>query len=914
MSAATGAVIQNINLGPFDLIATDTYQNHIPYVALPGQVNAITFRDIDGKILEVLDWKQDPNAPDFSIVVNSTVAYTGLTAVVSVAIDASLVVPPPVQQILTTLIQLIPVLLMFLFLPFTGHAQNGYNQVNGNQSQQGLLLVTDKGVATGVPDTATNKSAVLSANSITRGFLMPRVTASQRMAISTPATGLQVFDTDSSKFFYYNGSAWVSMGGSGGSMGATGITGPTGLQGVTGATGKNGTNGATGYTGPAGATGAAGTNGTNGATGAVGATGPAGATGATGVTGATGLNGNDGTTGPTGADGALNAWGLTGNTGTNSGVNSIGTIDNHSLSFITNNIPRMLIDSNGNVGIGITNSTVALAVAGVDSLGYTTGKESIYIENQYYNGHVGNPYSPGFNCVYSSDTGNHTGGSFATIKIGAQVDEFGDSDAVQLIAGNKDGSVRGAVALLGTNSLFGFGFSAVTNATEFLMDTNSYNFQDGNGDNILTIISQPNNGYIQYIDGNQANGKVLTSDASGNANWQPVTNTAWGLTGNVGTSPIVNYIGTSENIGLVFKIDTSFSGSISNEIQNTSLGYQALYASRFQLDSGSQIGAAQNTAIGYQALMNGVTVLGPGGCVNNTAIGAIALTSNISGVANTAVGVGALYGNIAGGSNVAIGADALNYVEGYSNTAVGSNCFANATVGTANTLIGSNIEPTKGTGLGGLTALVNNSIVFGHNAVVGVSGTVIFGDTSLADWDTTILTPRPLLAGLGTIYPRAKLDIQTNDTSTHGLRISDGTEGANKVLTSDANGVGSWQTPSYNSGIYLPTFTGNANVASVSGDTAQWMQIGNIVTVSGTFTVTPTSIVANPVTTFDISLPVVSTIQRAGMVAGTATNAGIQSQDGEITGNTGTNNAIVTYFALISGSTTWSYQYQYLIR
>lgn len=254
--------------------------------------------------------------------------------------------------------------------------------------------------------------------------------------------------------------------------------------------------------------------------------------GTTGPTGATGATGATGPTGPTGADGALNAWGLTGNTGTNSGVNSIGTIDNHSLSFITNNIPRMLIDSNGNVGIGITNSTVALAVAGIDSLGYTTGKESIYIENQYYTGHVGNPYSPGFNCVYSSDTGNHTGGSFATIKIGAQVYEFGDSDAVQLIAGNKDGSVRGTVALLGTNSLFGFGFSAVTNGTQFLMDTNSYNFQDANGDNILTIISQPNNGYIQYIDGNQANGKVLTSDANGNASWEPNTN--YLITGSIG--------------------------------------------------------------------------------------------------------------------------------------------------------------------------------------------------------------------------------------------------------------------------------------------------------------------------------------------------------------------------------------------
>ncbi|NTW32459.1 MAG: hypothetical protein HGB12_07520, partial [Bacteroidetes bacterium] len=73
------------------------------------------------------------------------------------------------------------------------------------------------------------------------------------------------------------------------------------------------------------------------------AIGPTGATGAAGATGATGV---------TGAAGSLNAWGLTGSTGTNTGTNFIGTTDNFSLGFRTNNIKRMIIDSMGNVGIG----------------------------------------------------------------------------------------------------------------------------------------------------------------------------------------------------------------------------------------------------------------------------------------------------------------------------------------------------------------------------------------------------------------------------------------------------------------------------------------------------------------------------------------------------------------------------------
>jgi len=48
------------------------------------------------------------------------------------------------------------------------------------------------------------------------------------------------------------------------------------------------------------------------------------------------------------------AWLTLGNAGTNSGLNFIGTTDNRSLRFRTNNVHRMVIDSTGNVGIGTT--------------------------------------------------------------------------------------------------------------------------------------------------------------------------------------------------------------------------------------------------------------------------------------------------------------------------------------------------------------------------------------------------------------------------------------------------------------------------------------------------------------------------------------------------------------------------------
>jgi len=57
-------------------------------------------------------------------------------------------------------------------------------------------------------------SAMLHVKSTDKGMLIPRMTQSQRNAIGSPATGLLIFQTDGTAgFYYYNGSAWVSLGG-----------------------------------------------------------------------------------------------------------------------------------------------------------------------------------------------------------------------------------------------------------------------------------------------------------------------------------------------------------------------------------------------------------------------------------------------------------------------------------------------------------------------------------------------------------------------------------------------------------------------------------------------------------------------------------------------------------------------------
>jgi hypothetical protein len=168
-----------------------------------------------------------------------------------------------------------------------------------------------------------DNSAILDISSTDKGILIPRMTTTQRTSILLPAKGLLVYDTTKNEFWYFNGTIWITFGGSGipgptgptgiqGIAGVTGDTGPQGVQGIAGTTGPIGPSGSIGNTGPAGVQGITGATGTTGIAGTQGITGPTGPTGPTGANGVNGINGVNGTIGSTGITGAT---GLTGTTG-----------------------------------------------------------------------------------------------------------------------------------------------------------------------------------------------------------------------------------------------------------------------------------------------------------------------------------------------------------------------------------------------------------------------------------------------------------------------------------------------------------------------------------------------------------------------------------------------------------------------
>ena len=57
-------------------------------------------------------------------------------------------------------------------------------------------------------DVTPDASSILEINSTTQGVLLPRMTTTERDAISSPATGLLIFNTTTVKLEYYSGTAW----------------------------------------------------------------------------------------------------------------------------------------------------------------------------------------------------------------------------------------------------------------------------------------------------------------------------------------------------------------------------------------------------------------------------------------------------------------------------------------------------------------------------------------------------------------------------------------------------------------------------------------------------------------------------------------------------------------------------------
>ena len=215
----------------------------------------------------------------------------------------------------------------------------------------------------------------------------------------------------------------------------------------------------------------------------------------------------------------------------------------------------------------------------------------------------------------------------------------------------------------------------------------------------------------------------------------------WLLGGNTGTTPASHFIGTTDNVPLLFKVNNTWAGKIDQALLNTFLGMNAGAAnpsgvgntgfgtSSLQVVTSGQrntgVGAqalnftmegSDNTAVGTSALANNINA------INNTAIGSGALNANIASN-NTAIGYQALFMNSNGTNNTAVGTKSLSKNTAFNNTAIGFESMLDNTTGGANTAVGTNALSSNTIGASntalGYRALFSNN-TGGYNTAVGM--------------------------------------------------------------------------------------------------------------------------------------------------------------------------------------------------
>lgn len=198
---------------------------------------------------------------------------------------------------------------------------------------------------------------------------------------------------------------------------------------------------------------------------------------------------------------------------------------------------------------------------------------------------------------------------------------------------------------------------------------------------------------------------------------------AWDLMGNAGTDPAVNFLGTTDDKPLHFRINRNPWGAIGLPEWNNAIGRGTLQA----LTTG-----AANTAFGDAALLR-VTI-----GYNNTAVGASTLTNNVSGRDNTAVGASSLSLNT-GYANTGVGAFALRLLRdefSYNNTALGYWALGNMTLGWGNVAIGANSQINNLRGSDNVSIGVE-SLYSGTSVsnTVAIGPRTLYSNTSGADND-----------------------------------------------------------------------------------------------------------------------------------------------------------------------------------
>jgi trimeric autotransporter adhesin len=261
------------------------------------------------------------------------------------------------------------------------------------------------------------------------------------------------------------------------------------------------------------------------------------------------------------------------------------------------------------------------------------------------------------------------------------------------------------------------------------------------------------------------------------------TGSGWSLLGNAGTVSGTNFLGTTDSTALDFRTNNILRARITTKgaIESYNTGASVFVGER--AGESDDLTENNNVFVGYWAGKANTSGY------HNTVNGYSAFLSNTTGDNNVAIGFSSLSQNN-GWANSALGSMSLNVNStGVRNTALGFHSLGSNTVGSSNTAIGFEANVASGT--------LTNATAIGAYSRVDTSNSLILGSVQGVNWASSSVN-----VGIGTAKPVARLDV------IGSVKITDGTQGVNKVLTSDAGGLARWQVLPSSPACWL--LTGNA--------------------------------------------------------------------------------------------------------
>ncbi|MEQ1733426.1 MAG: tail fiber domain-containing protein [Bacteroidia bacterium] len=455
-----------------------------------------------------------------------------------------------------------------------------------------------------------------------------------------------------------------------------------------------------------------------------------------------------------------NDWKLLGNAGTVAGTNFLGTTDAQDIVLKTNSVENLrILTANGNVGVGTNAPAERLEVNGKILLtnGYSATNGALVYKNTtdyLFLGPVSGSTNQGATLALYGTTNNE-----AAIPNpgGIDLSVITASPALRILT-------SGNVGIGNTTPTEKLDVAGNVKLSGALMPNNLA----GAVGNVLLSAGA---GVAPTWLATGTTGQVLTSAGAGVApTW--TTNNNWNILGNAGTVVATNFMGTTDNVDVVFKRDNVRAGLLNGS--STSFGVGALNPAstggfNTALGANSMLNNAAgafNTAVGVNSLIQntagvGNIAVGYTSMLNNTvgnyntAIGYESVYNNLSGTENVGVGRGALYSNTAGTNNTATGANSLlRNTTGNDNVAVGQSSMHENVVGSYNTSIGlsamynslgdNNTAVGAGAGTGNVAGSSNtfvgffaeptgtsftNATAIGNQAKVGASNSLILGGT-----------------------------------------------------------------------------------------------------------------------------------------------------------------------------------------